>query len=513
MSGEQQRQSASVSSARAERSILDEIAAATEVRQSSGAAGQTERPKLDESTRGWLKALLQEAMKGTLVWDRNLSLTIRKAIAAIDDLLSKQVAEIMHHPDFKKLEGSWRGLHFLVDKTETGDKIRLKVMHCSKRDLTRDLEKATDFDQSEIYKKIYGPFDAFGAAPFGAIVGDYEFENTIDDLDCLTRVSKVAAAAHCPFLSAASPNLMGFNSWQQLPNVRDLSKIFQTKEYVQWRAFRDSPASCYVTLTMPRVLARVPYGSKTKPIDEFSFEEVELGVDGKPKTVDHEKYVWTNAAYALASRLTNAFDMYGFCTSIRGVENGGKVDGLPVHIFQTDEGDWDQKCPTEVAIGGTREYELSKLGFMPLAHFADTPYAVFIGAQTAQKPKTYMGERGAEATANAAICARLPYLMAASRLSHYMKAMVRDKIGSFMERADIERYLNDWLANYKCASGRASSESERRRYPLKEYSVQVEEIPGRPGAYHVVLHLCPWLQLEELTTSMRMVAEIPWTKK
>lgn len=513
MSGEQQRQSASAPSARTERSILDDIAAATEGRKASGAGGSTARPELSARTRAWLEAVVKQAMQGQLTWDRNLSLTIRKAVAAIDDLLSKQVAEIMHHPDFKKLEGSWRGLHFLVDKTQTGTDIKLQVLHCSKRELTRDLERATDFDQSEIYKKIYGPFDAPGGAPFGSIVGDYEFGNTIDDLDCLTRVSKVAAAAHCPFLTAASPTLMGFDSWQQMPNVRDLAKIFQTKEYVQWRAFRDSPESCYVTLTMPRVLARVPYGSKTKPIEDFNFEEVELGADGKPKTLDHDKYVWTNAAYALASRLTDAFDRYGFCTSIRGVENGGKVDGLPVHVFQSDDGDWDQKCPTEVAIGGTREYELSKLGFMPLAHFADTPYAVFIGAQTAHKPKSYMGERGAAATENAAICARLPYLMAASRLSHYMKAMVRDKIGSFMERDDIEKYLSDWLANYKCAAGKGASESERRRFPLKEYQVLVEEIPGRPGAYHVVLHLCPWLQLEELTTSMRMVAEIPWTKK
>jgi len=456
----------------------------------------------DESeAQALLSNLTAAAMQGTVTWDKNLTQTFRKAIAALDEAISTQLREIMHNERFQKLEGSWRGLHYLVMNTETSTTLKLKVFNASKNDIQKDLSKAVEFDQSQTFKKIYeSEFGSPGGEPYGAMIGDYEFTNHPDDIEFLNNMSNVAAAAFCPFLSAADPALFGFEDWTELSKPRDLAKIFDSAEYIKWRSFRESEDARFVTLTMPRVLSRLPYGSETAPVEAFDYEE--MPADHRPVNTD---YTWSNAAYVLGSRLTNAFAQYGWCTAIRGAEGGGRVDGLPMHLTTTDDGDVDVQCPTEIGITDRREAELSGLGFMPLSHYKNTDYAVFFGGQTAQKSKKYDKP---EPTANAAISARLPYIMATSRIAHYLKVMARDKVGSFLEAEDMENWLNRWINSYVNASEEGGQDM-RAKYPLREAKVQVTPVPGAPGSYNAVAWLRPWLQMEELSTSLRMVARIP----
>ncbi|KAB7622589.1 type VI secretion system contractile sheath large subunit [Alkalilimnicola sp. S0819] len=472
----------------AQPSLLDQAVRAT--RQTD--AGEARR---------LLRTLTDQALQGTVSWERNLSVTFRKAIAALDEAISEQLREIMHQPAFQRLEGSWRGLNHLVMNSETGTSLKIRVLNASKKEVAKDLSRAVEFDQSQTFKKLYETeFGSPGGEPYGALVGDYEFGNHPDDLELLGNISQVAAAAFCPFLSAADPALFGFSDWRELSRPRDLAKIFDSAEYIKWRAFRESEDSRFVTLTLPRVLSRLPYGAETRPVEAFDFEELEPA-----RLPGNADYSWMNAAYMLAGRLTQAFARYGWCTAIRGAEGGGRVDGLPVHLTTTDDGDIAVQCPTEIAITDRREAELSGLGFMPLSHYKNTDYAVFFGGQSAQKPKTY--DRP-EATANAAISARLPYVMATARIAHYLKVMARDKVGSFMEAEDMEAWLNRWINNYVNASEQ-SGQDMRAKYPLREAKIQVRPIPGKPGCYNAVAWLRPWLQLEELSSSLRMVARIP----
>ncbi|MCA9174398.1 MAG: type VI secretion system contractile sheath large subunit [Planctomycetales bacterium] len=474
-------------------SLLDQAISATK---------QTERNRAEDL----LATLTEQALKGTVTWSKNVTETINQGMAAIDEAVSKQLAAVMHNERFQKLEGTWRGLHHLVMNSETGTNLKVKVLNVTKRELFKDLDKAVEFDQSQMFKKMYeSEFGSPGGEPYGALIGDFEFSNHPEDIDMLEKISGVAAAAFCPFISSAAPELFGFGEWAELGKVRDLAKTFDSVEYAKWNSYRDSEDSRFVTLTMPRVLSRLPYGANTAPVEEFNFEEVELAADGSAKAVPHDQYCWMNAAYVMGTRLTEAFATYGWCTAIRGAEGGGKVEGLPAHIFTSDDGDTDMKCPTEIAITDRREAELSGLGFLPLCHYKNTDYSVFFGAQTTQKPKKY---DDADATANAAISARLPYIMATSRFAHYLKVMARDKIGSFMEATDCEEWLNRWIMNYVTADPKPSAET-KARYPLREARVQVREIPGAPGSYNAVAHLRPWLQMEELTASLRMVAKIP----
>jgi len=470
--------------------------------QAIGATKQTER----DETQDLLKNLTKEAMKGTLKWDKNLSITINSAIAAIDKVMSKQVAAIMHSEKFQKLEGSWRGLHHLVMNSETGAGLKIRMFNVSKKELDKDLSKAVEFDQSQTFKKIYeAEFGIAGGEPYGALIGDYEFSSHPDDIDLLSNMSNIAAAGFCPFISATAPEMFGFDTFTELSKPRDLEKIFDSAEYIKWRSFRESEDSRFVTLTMPRVLARLPYGEATKPVEAFNYEEANLDADGKHLASEHDSYCWMNAAYTMGTTLTKAFSEYSWCTSIRGAEGGGKVEGLPSHIFTSDDGDADQKCPTEIGITDRREAELSKLGFLPVCHYKNTDYAVFFGAQTTQKPKVFDDP---EASANAAISARLPYIMATSRIAHFLKVMARDKIGSFMEVDDAERWLNKWIQKYVNATPGASPEM-KARFPLADAQVSVVEVPGQPGVYNAVAYLKPWLQMEELTASLRLVANIP----
>jgi type VI secretion system protein ImpC len=412
----------------------------------------------------------------------------------------------MHNERFGQLEGSWRGLHYLVMNSETSTNLKLRVINLPKRELFRDLTRAVEFDQSQLFKQIYeNEFGTPGGEPYGSLIGDYEWTNHPDDVETLRLMSNIAAAAFAPFISGTSSQMFGFKSWTELTRPRDLAKIFDTIEYTKWRSFRESEDSRFVSLVMPRALARLPYGAATKPIDEFGYEEAPFDESGAARSMDHGHYCWMNAAYVMGTRLTDAFAQTGFCTAIRGAEGGGKVENLPFHVFTSDDGDLDAKCPTEIAITDRREKELSDIGFLPLCHYKNTDYAVFFGAQSAQKPKKY--DRP-EATANAAISARLPYLMATSRFAHYLKVMARDWVGSFMEAGDVEQRLNRWIQNYVNANENAGQEM-KARFPLREARVEVKDIPGRPGSYNAVAYLRPWLQMEELTTSMRLVARIP----
>lgn len=473
------------------------------------ATKQTERSRAESLIRNFT----QQALKGTLSWDKSMSRSIQKAIDAIDVQISKQLSAVMHHPDFQKLEGSWRGLNYLVMNSETGTDLKLRVFNCTKRELQKDLENAIEFDQSTLFKKIYqAEFDTPGGIPYGSLVGDFEFKNHPDDIQMLRNLSTVAAAAFCPFIASAGCEMFGLDSWTELNTPRDIKKIFDSEEYTAWKSFRETEDSRFVTLTMPRTMARLPYGAHTKPIDEFAYEEVELGADGKPKTTEHGKYCWMSTAYVMGARLTDAFAQHGWCTAIRGFEGGGKVENLPTHVVTAEDGDKELKCPTEVLIPGRRDKEISDCGFLPLCNYKNTDYSVFFSGQTTQKPKIYEGKEGDAATANAAISARLPYMLATSRIAHYLKVIARDKIGSFLERDECEAWLNDWIMNYVSGDAKPSQETKARK-PLAAAEIKVTDVPGSPGSYKAVAYLRPWLQFEELTTSLRMVAEIPSGKK
>jgi type VI secretion system protein ImpC len=431
--------------------------------------------------------------------------SINAIVAEIDRKLAEQVNLIIHHPEFQALESAWRGLHYLVNNTETDEMLKIKVLNISKKDLAKTLKKfkGTAWDQSPIFKKIYGAeYDQLGGEPYGCLVGDYYFDHSAPDVELLSGIAQVAAAAHAPFIAAAAPSAMQMDSWSELANPRDLTKIFQTPEYAAWRSLRDSDDSKYIGLAMPRFLSRMPYGAKTNPVEEFEFEEDTSGAASS-------KYTWANAAYAMAVNINRAFKLYGWCSRIRGVESGGAVEGLPVHTFPSDDGGVDMKCPTEIAIGDRREAELAKNGFMPLIHRKNSDVAAFIGAQSLNKPVEYDDP---DATANANLAARLPYMFACCRFAHYLKCIVRDKIGSFKERAAMERWLSDWILNYVDGDPANSSEETKARKPLAAAEVVVEEVEGNPGYYTSKFYLRPHYQLEGLTVSLRLVSKLPSAK-
>lgn len=452
-----------------------------------------------ERGKDLVKEFVAQIVHGAMTVSKDAEAAINARIAQIDKLISAQLNEILHHSQFQKLEASWRGLKYLLDQSETNDMLKIKIFNATKKELLRDLQLAAEFDQSALFKKVYEEeFGVFGGAPFGALVGDYEFGRGPADMELLEKVAQVAASAHAPFLSAASPELLNLDRFTNISGVRDVSKIFDSTEYAKWKSFRQSDDSRYVGLCLPHILMRLPYGADTKQIESFNYEE---GVDG----TDHGKYLWGNAAYALAARLTSAFSKYGWCAAIRGVEGGGLVEGLPAHTFRTDEGDVALKCPTEVAITDRREKELADQGLVPLVHCKNTDYAAYFSVQSCNKPKLYDKE---SANANSRISAQLPYILAMSRFAHYLKAMMRDKIGSFMSRADCQRFLNNWISNYVCADDNAT-QSVKAQLPLREAQIEVAEIPGKPGAYRATAFLKPHFQLDELSVSLRLVADLP----
>jgi type VI secretion system protein ImpC len=452
-----------------------------------------------ETNKTYIEEFVRQASDADTKVSKDVGTTINFWIAELDKKISSQLNEVMHHEAFQKLEATWRGLHYLVHESETGTSLKIRVLNVKKNELSKDLEKAVEFDQSNLFKAIYeGEYGQLGGEPYGMLIGDYEFSRGAEDINLLKLVSNVAAAAHAPFISAASPSLFNLDSFTDLPNPRDLAKIFEGATHTAWRSFRESEDSRYVCLTLPHVLGRLPYGEEFKKVEEFNFEEF---VDGK----ENDKYLWTNAAWAYGARITNAFSKYGWFAKTRGVEGGGKVENLPVHTFPTDDGDIAMKCPTEIAISDRREFELSNLGFLPMLHAKNTDYAVFMGAQTCQKPKVYFDD---DANANAELSAKVNFLLCVSRFAHYLKVMARDKIGSNLEVADCERWLNNWISNYVCDPTTAGDET-KAKCPLSDARVEVREVKGKPGWYEAVAWLRPHFQLETLDASMRLVAEVP----
>jgi type VI secretion system protein ImpC len=466
------------------------------------------KPKTDEAKEAVERAvrtLAEQALSQTTLISSDVVKSIEAIIAQIDTKLTEQINLILHHADFQKIEGAWRGLHYLVNNTETDEMLKIRFMDISKNELGKTLKryKGTAWDQSPLFKKVYeAEYGQFGGEPFGCLVGDYHFDQTPPDVELLGEMSKVAAAAHAPFIAGASPTVMQMDSWQELANPRDLTKIFGTPEYAGWRSLRESEDARYIGLAMPRYLSRLPYGPKTSPVEEFDFDE-DTG------SADHSRYTWANAAYAMAVNINRSFKLYGWCSRIRGVESGGSVEGLPTHTFPTDDGGVDMKCPTEIAISDRREAELAKNGFMPLVHRKNSDFAAFIGAQSLQKPSEYDDP---DATANANLAARLPYMFACCRFAHYLKCIVRDKIGSFKERDDMQRWLQKWIMNYVDGDPAHSSESTKASKPLAAAEVQVEEIEGNPGYYAAKFFLRPHYQLEGLTVSLRLVSKLPSAK-
>ncbi len=474
-------------------SLLDQVIAATRPQDAKEA----------DRAKGYFKQFLEGVVKPGQVVSKDVEANIKYWIGEIDKKLSAQLNEVMHHPDFQRLESTWRGLHYLVHQSETGTNLKIRVLNAKKTEIARDLERAVEFDQSQLFKKVYEEeYGILGGQPYGMLVGDYDFGRGAEDVDLLKRVSNIAAAAHAPFIANASPKMFNWDRMTEMPNVRDLAKIFEGVEYAPWKSFRESEDSRYVALTLPKVLARLPYGQEFKKVPEFNFEEM---VDGK----DHDKYLWMGAAWAYATRVTDAFAKDGWFARTRGVEGGGKVEGLPVHTFPTDDGDVAMKCPCEIAITDRREFELSNLGFLPLIHAKGKDFAVFMGTQSCQKPKTYFDPA---ANANAELSTKLNYLMCVSRFAHYLKVMARDKIGSFMEVKDCERWLNDWISNFVVSNPQSAGEKTKAEKPLADARVEVREVKGKPGWYEAVAYLRPHFQLEALTTSMRLVAEVPQKK-
>ncbi|WP_334119072.1 type VI secretion system contractile sheath large subunit [Limnobacter sp.] len=466
------------------------------------------KPKTDEAKSEVESAVLtlaQQALEGVELIGDDVVDSIERMIAAIDQKLSIQINEIIHHDDFQQMESAWRGLNYLVNNTETDEFLKIRFMNVSKTELAKTLKryKGVAWDQSPVFKKIYEhEYGQFGGEPYGCLIGDYYFDHSPPDVEMLGELAKISASAHAPFLSAASPATLQMDSWQELANPRDLTKIFSTPDYAAWRSLRDADDSKYLGLSMPRFLARQPYGAKTNPVEEFAFEE-DTGL------ADHSRYTWANSAYAMAVNINRSFKEYGWCSRIRGIESGGAVPNLPTHTFPTDDGGVDMKCPTEIAISDRREAELSKSGFLPLIHKKNSDLAAFIGAQSLHKPAEY---EDPDATANAKLAARLPYLFATCRFAHYLKCIVRDKVGSFKERADMQRWLQDWIMQYVDGDPANSSEAVKASRPLAAAEVVVEEIEGNPGMYASRFYLRPHYQLEGLTVSLRLVSKLPSAK-
>lgn len=455
-----------------------------------------DRESATEVLREWMSTLTQD-----IKIDSDTDARLNAEIAAIDQALSDQLNEIMHAKKFQRLESAWRGLNYFVFQTETSTMLKIKVLDISKNDVLKDLRRATEFDQSAIFKKVHDEgYGVLGGEPFATLIGDYEFTRHPDDLEILEKMSNVSAVAHAPFIAAASPKLFDWESFTEITNPRDLAKIFNNDYYIRWKSFRESDDSRYVGLVLPHVLMRLPYGKETAPVEAFDFEE---DVNGR----EHDKYLWGNAAYALAARITNAFSRYEWCAAIRGVEGGGLVEGLPLHAFKLD-GEVTKKIPTEIAIPDRREAEFSRLGFIPLCYYQNTDSAAFIGTQSVQKPAVFLDD---DANSNSELSARLQYMFAVSRFAHYLKAMMRDKLGAFMSREQCEIFLNEWIAHYVLLDDTASQD-QKAKFPLRDARIEVTEIAGKPGAYNAIAYLRPHFQLEELNVSLRLVARLPVKK-
>jgi type VI secretion system ImpC/EvpB family protein len=496
--------------------------------------------RVSASTRdvsdGWLQQFLQERStdgalrlwiarsfpKGGAVPTRQEVIRqLSRELAELERILERQVNAILHCPELQQLEASWRGLWFLTNQVHDSQdiaeqdgpqpEIQVRVLNVSKRALYRDMSDALEFDQSQIFKKVYE--DGFGTAggnPIGVLIGDYQFTNHVEDIEMLTGLSQVAAASFAPLITAASPELLGLEKdFRELERPIRLSEIFSQVDYLKWRAFRDSDESCFVGLTLPRVLMRIPYGDDGSRRDGFRFRE-------EAEARDRSRYLWGNASYAFGSVLARAFCFSRWFAEIRGFERqtpeeitelgprGGLVAGLPVHSFCTDRSGVVPKSSVEVALSEYQEKELTNLGFIPLCHCKDTEYSVFYSNASAQKPKKFADE---EATANANISAMLQYVLCASRFAHYLKVLSRNKIGAYANAPDLQRHLNNWIQKYVTDDEKADPKI-KSRHPLRKAQVEVRETPSKPGSFGLVMHLLPHYQLDGLTATLKLVMKM-----
>ncbi|MBO1321082.1 type VI secretion system contractile sheath large subunit [Acanthopleuribacter pedis] len=488
---QQQGSEEQVGAAVAERGLLDQI-----IEEGHMARNEVQQKRAKEL----IESFVQEVADNSKInVSHDTIAMLNERIAQIDSLISDQLNEVLHDEKFQQLESTWRGLDFLVSKSNTGADLKIKVLNASRDELQNDLEKASEFDQSTLFKKVYSQeFGTYGGHPFSMLLGDYQFGRGPRDVALARMISQVAASAHAPFISSAAPQMFDMDSFTDLDNPRDMAKLMESTELAKWRSFRETDDSRFFVLALPHILMRLPYGPDTVPVEDFHFVE---NVTGK----EHNKYLWGNAAWALGQRMTESFTKYKWCAAIRGVEGGGAVHDLPAHSFKTDEGDVELKCPTEVAITDRREKELADLGFIPLVHCKGTDYAAFFSAQTTNKPKVYSNDA---ATSNARISSMLPYIMASSRFAHYLKSMMRDKIGTFVNREQVESYLNNWISQYVLLDDTAGLEV-KAKFPLREGRIDVSDDPARPGCFRAVAFLRPHFQLDELSVSLRLVAELP----
>lgn len=447
---------------------------------------------------------------------------IDDAVLQVDVALSANLDAIMHAPSYQALEATWRSLASLVANTETGAMLKLKVFNTRRDELSGDLENAVEFDQSLMFKLVYeGEYGTLGGNPFSVLLADFPISNTALDIEFLSKMTQVAAAAHAPLIAGAAPAMFGLQDFSQLGKPRDLQKIFEGDHWISFNDFRQTEDSRYATLVLPRLLLRLPYDYTVAPvgfnyIEDISSNGVRPSTDPANLNADENgtkfadidtdsKFLWGNAAYALVQRITNAFALYQWTAAIRGEEGGGLVDGLPLYEYRTDRGSEVLFCPTEVAITDRREKELSDLGFIALCHSKGSSKAVFFGGQTVNQPILYQSD---EANANAQLSARLPYMLAASRFAHYVKVLVRKKVGAFQNRATLEAFLNNWISQYVLLDDNATQDV-KASYPLRSARIVVTEVPGAPGSYKATMFLKPHFQLEELTTSIRLVADLP----
>ena len=452
-----------------------------------------------DNARNMLGGFLQEvASAGTRV-DGSAKRAIAERIAAIDKLLSQQVNEVLHHPKFQRLEASWRNLDKLVAENELSSTLKVRVFNNHRKELERDLARAPGFDQSHFFKAVYeDEYGTLGGSPYSFMVGDMEFGRAPQDIKLLRDIGAVAAMAHAPFIASANPRLLDLDSFTELDRPIDIARLFESSEMGAWNSLRDSADSRYLVLTAPRVLVRPPWGPDSAPVDDMDFDEA---VDGE----DHSKYLWGPASWQLGGLIMKSFAEFGWPSAIRGTESGGKVGNLPLHAFPSLGGSKITKCPTETTITDRREKELSDQGIIGLCHSRNTDFAVVFSGSTLNRPAKYVDP---DASANAKLSASLPCLLACSRFAHYLKAIIRDKVGGFTSRAEVEDLLNTWVMQY-VTSDDTASHAAKARYPLREARVQVREIAGRPGSYTAVAHLRPHFQLEELTASLRLVANLP----
>jgi type VI secretion system protein ImpC len=472
-------------------SLLDDILAETKM-----TPGDEGYEVAKRGVQAFIAELIQPKREGEKV-DKAL---VDALIAEIDAKLSRQIDEILHHPTFQKLEAAWRGLKFVVDRTDFRENVKIELFNCSKEDLLADFEDAPEVPKSGLYKVVYSAeFGQFGGRPYGAIIANYDFGPGPQDILLLQKCAAVATMSHAPFLAAAGPQFFGLKDYLNLPNLKDLKALFEGPQYTKYNAFRETEDSRYVGLLMPRFLLRLPYGANTVPVKEFNYEENVIG--------QHDAYCWGNAVFAFATRIADSFAKYRWCPNIIGPQAGGSVENLPLHQYEA-MGEIQTKIPTEIMLTERREYELSEEGFIGLTYRKDSDNACFFSANSVQKPKYFgQSEEGRAAELNYRLGTQLPYMFIMCRIAHYLKVLQREQIGTWKERADLERELNTWIGQY-VADMDDPAPGVRSRRPLRKASIKVEDVEGQPGWYRCAMQVRPHFKYMGASFTLSLVGKL-----